>query len=97
MAKQKCMVIDYKKISPGDKKLIAKIAARAVAYFGRENIEPTLLEMDLTAAHIFSPLRLNDFLCADDGNFGHDIGGIQKNIDRRTGDFDNFFCPRFSA
>ena len=51
--------------------------------------------MDLEAAHSNGcPLdfqKLKDF---DDFNFWHDVNGIQRNIDRRTGKLLNCFVPR---
>ncbi len=43
------------------------------------------------------PLRLADLLAADDFNFAHDVFGIMRHIDRRTGRLDNHFVPRFCS
>lgn len=54
--------------------------------------------MDLIACHFEAQkLRLDDLLAADDANFAHDIGGINKNLDRENGKLLNCFTPRFSA
>ena len=43
------------------------------------------------------PLRLQELLDADDGNFGHDVFGIRKYLDRETGKLTECFSPRFSV
>lgn len=55
------------------------------------------LDMDITAAHIANPLKLEALLNADDFNFNHDICGIRANINRDSGEMNNCFLPRFSA
>jgi len=54
--------------------------------------------MDIEACHCNgNPLELQRFLEADDENFAHDFLGIQRHINRRTGQLEDFFVPRFSA
>lgn len=56
------------------------------------------LTMDLTATHLNgTPLCLADLLAADDFNFAHDVFGIERHINRRTGKLQNCFLPRFAA
>ena len=55
------------------------------------------LDMDLSATHAVTPLRLGDLLAADDFHFAHDVFGIMRHIDRRTGRLDDHFVPRFCA
>lgn len=74
---------------------IAKIADRA------ENmgISPTsriTLMMDLRNTNDLHPLELDRMLVAKDGDFAHDVIGIQNNFNRETCEMDNFFLPRFS-
>lgn len=53
------------------------------------------LTMDLTACHANGcPVDLARLLDADDVTFGHDITGIQRHIDRRTGKLRRAFGPR---
>lgn len=53
--------------------------------------------MDLEAAHCNGCiLRLDDLLDANDGEFMHDLIGIQTNLNRETGELTNCFVPRFS-
>lgn len=53
--------------------------------------------MDIRACHANgTPLRLEELLRADDGNFGHDVFGIRRYIDRTTGQLTDCFLPRFT-
>lgn len=53
--------------------------------------------MDITACHANgTPLRLLDLLGADDFNFAHDVFGIERHLDRETGELDGRFMPRFA-
>lgn len=54
------------------------------------------LRMDLSATHASCPLRLVEMADADDFNLFHDIRGIQRHIDRRTGELTSCFVPRFA-
>ena len=54
-------------------------------------------EMDIAAVSYHTPLRLADLLAADGFNFSHDLAGIQRHINRRTGLLEHLFCPRFAA
>jgi len=87
--------MDFEKIklSKRDLELIHKIAERASKLL---KLPLLSVEMDLTAVHSVSPLRLEDFLNAERIDFAHDVYGIQKNIDRSTGKLKNFFEPRFT-
>jgi len=74
--------------------LVAEIAMR------RDIISPVdklSLCMDLETAHKATPLDLERLLAADDGNFMHDIEGIRTNLNRRTGELENLFLPRFAV
>lgn len=52
--------------------------------------------LDISATHARCPLRLADLLTANDFNFGHDICGIQRHLNRKTGRLENSFLPRFA-
>lgn len=80
--------------------VISKIAARAVclaldagvAYKHQDAM------MDIEACHSNGcPLKLHELLEADDANFGHDVFGIRRFIDRETGKLTQSFCPRFAS
>jgi len=75
--------------------LIQKIATRG---FCRQlYIDVLALSMDIAATHLNGcPLKLEEWLVADDFNFFHDIYGIYNNLDRKTGQLKNCFLPRFA-
>lgn len=86
----------------GERELIEQIAARAVQMMkahrhAKEMRTRTEVEMDLCATHASgNPLRLADLLAANDFNFAHDVFGIERHLDRDTGQLLDFFSPRFS-
>lgn len=81
--------------------LIGRIADRAI---GLLTIPPadqqarTGLVMDLIACHRNGcELDLAGLLTASDFDFIHDIGGIHRHLDRKTGRLTDCFVPRYSA
>jgi hypothetical protein len=100
------------RITAQDMRTIAAIADRAVALLkALDQIEEYRPKLDdfwriAIADEIFIvhrdivPLRLADFLNADDGNFAHDIGGIHRHLERRAGKpprLNDCFLPRFAS
>jgi hypothetical protein len=88
-------------VSSDDERLIDQIAERALAMDKNANGKLAFDKMhwtlDITAVHANgNPLRLEDFLKADDFNFAHDAFGIARKLDRSTGQLTDFFIPRFS-
>lgn len=79
--------------------IIAAIASRAVRMARKYGVDYQQLEavLDLSNCHDRRPLRLMELLQADDGNFGHDIFGIRRHINRETGEMEDGFLPRYSA
>jgi len=64
-------------------------------------IDPTYsvqdAEMDIVATHANGcPLRLDELAKARDDDFGHDIFGIRRFLDRHTGQLGGQFFPRFA-
>jgi len=80
-----------------ERDIIAKIAERAERVLLREYKDRFTTMMDLEVVHSNSPLRLADFLAADDFNFIHDIVGIRRHLNRETGNLEDCFLPRFTA
>jgi hypothetical protein len=78
-----------------EKMVIAEIAKRADE-MGLMMFDRMSMMMDIEAVHAEIGLRLDDLLKADDFNFGHDIIGIQQNIDRENKKLNNHFLPRFA-
>ena len=59
--------------------------------------DPLTLHMDLCAVHANGcPLDFGKLLAFSDGDFLHDIRGIQRHINRRTGALGDCFDPRCS-
>lgn len=82
-----------------DLDLIGKIADRAVNVYAQNGVRVDRLTilMDLTACHFSGQkLRLEDLLEADDLNFAHDVGGINRHLDRETYALGDGFSPRFA-
>ena len=58
-------------------------------------IDKLLLNMDLTATHVSGcPLDFKKLLDFAEFDFWHDIGGINRHIDRGTGELEDCFVPR---
>ena len=82
-----------------DIETMSKIATRAVELATETGIEYKKVDalMDINAVHSNGcPLHLNDLLAADDFNFSHDVFGIRRHLDRRTGKLQDFFLPRYA-
>jgi len=76
------------------------IAKRAIAeVFEPQGVQVQMIDilMDLEHVHELMPLRLDEFLAADAGNFGHDIAGIYRHFNRTTLQMDGCFVPRYTA
>jgi hypothetical protein len=79
--------------------IISKIADRAVILYAMHEVraERMTIMMDIMACHFDGQkLRLEDLLAADDMNFLHDIGGINRHLNRVNYELSDGFRPRFS-
>jgi len=75
--------------------IIQKIAKRG--FIRKLYADVLALSMDIAATHLNGcPLKLKEWLAADDFNFFHDIYGIYNHLDRKTGKLKNCFLPRFA-
>ncbi len=75
--------------------LIRDIVKRARALLNTDFID---LAMDITACHLNGcPLDLAGLLAARDADFGHDVLGINRHINRETGQLEDCFCPRHAV
>ena len=87
-------------VSREDGLVLADLAHRAYALGLRIGLKDTSLYgwlMDLTAAHRNAcALDLRNLLAADDFNFGHDVLGIRRHLNRETGELGGCFVPRFA-
>lgn len=85
-------------VSSIDKYLIGKVMDRVRKIDTDRKMELLELEMSLTACHANGcPLNLKELIRADDFTVLHDVLGIDKHIDKSTGELRNCFMPRCSA
>lgn len=91
------------RISRANMKLIALIAKRAEGIIGKdvksagEPYDRGSCEMDLIATHKNGcPLDLEGLLTASDHDFGHDVFGINRFLNRETGELKSAFLPRYA-
>jgi hypothetical protein len=52
--------------------------------------------MDMAAANADVPINLDGLLAASDFDFAHDVFGIEKHLNRETGQLTGCFCPRYA-
>lgn len=87
-------------VSTTDRAIIKQIVDRAVALAKKNGaivFDSQSIKMDITATHANgNPLRLQDLLVAPDFDFAHDIYGIHRHLNRKTGKLMNCFSPRCS-
>ncbi len=77
-------------------KLIRVIAERINAQYPR--MLKMGMMMDIESVHCNGcKLRLPELSKANDGDLFHDVIGIYKHLNRRTGKLENCFSPRYSA
>jgi hypothetical protein len=79
-------------------RVIGKIADRAVNLYAQNDIrvDRTDVLLDVMTVHNrVQKLRLDDLLTADDVNFAHDIGGINRHLDRDNYALMDGFRPRY--
>lgn len=92
-------MITWHKINSEDIATIEKITDRFIQLISIHSTYqfPVKLDiaMDITAAHINSPLDLSALLTAPDFDIIHDISGIIKNLNRKTGILENCFLPYY--
>lgn len=76
-----------------DKQSIIAISKKAAKNLKIEDI--LSMQMDITACHLNgTPLDFEKLLAFDEANFGHDIYGIMRHINRQDGTIMNGFLPR---
>jgi hypothetical protein len=82
--------------NPADRDTIHAIAARVAKIWPQYDVMTA--RMDLTACHLNGcPMDLDRLLAADDFNLAHDMFGINRHLDRRTGQLTGHFLPRYAA
>lgn len=83
------------KLKKDDYSIISKIIDRGIL-LKIINTNRVTAFIDLTKGIEYFDIDVNQLYNADDFNFCHDIIGIQNNINRTTGKFENCFIPRYS-
>jgi len=94
MAKQ----IDWSKASIQDYEDANKIVKRAKnEIYILDNIDAMSLQMDIVATHISGcKLKLKELFEAAAGDFLHDVCGIMRHLNRKTGELQDCFLPRYA-
>ena len=88
-------MIDWAKGTEAEIEIATKIAKRAVKLLGGKLND---FAMDIQACHTHGCcLKLVDLLRADDGNFLHDVVGINQHLDHDTGQLKHCFLPRYAV
>lgn len=86
----------FARTTPEETALIDKIAERIMAdpeMSPYANKMTAMIEIILTHCN-GTPLALEALLASNPDSFWHDIVGIARNLDRRTGKLTNAFTPR---
>lgn len=86
-------------VTKDDARIIGQVVKRAVKVLAQQGVTADVLSMhmDITACHASGcKLKLAELLAADDFNFGHDVFGISRHINRETGQLEDCFVPRFA-
>lgn len=63
---------------------------------GGELVDRAGAMMDLLATHYTNPLELSSLAWAKDSDLMHDMAGINRHLDRKTGKLTDGFLPRYS-
>lgn len=86
-------------VSDEDAALISTIVDRIEAIVEAQDgvLDRLSTAMDLTACHANGcPLDLPKLAAADNFNLAHDVFGIARHLDRKTGKLRDYFDPRCS-
>ncbi len=87
------MTVQFAQLSPSEGAAVDQIIERYQALTGVDR--PSLdIRMDLCATHWHTPMDLRGLSEADDFTLLHDVSGIYRHLDRRTGRLRDHFLPR---
>lgn len=85
-------MIDWDELTKENAEIAAKIARRAVEI--NPEIDQLTIQMDISAASIQNDFDFERLLEFDEFNFMHDVIGINKHLNRDTGEITQGFLPR---
>lgn len=90
--------LTFARLSPEEREAVDRIVTRAVALYRRGRItrERADIMIDISVVHHKLPLRLLEMAEAPDFDLIHDISGINRHLDRKTGELRDCFVPRFA-
>lgn len=86
-------------VSRSDMRVIEQIIDRYEPIYEEaagNRLDRLTLMMDLCVTHNNCPLKLQELLDGANADFVHDIAGIQRHINRRTGQLEDCFLPRYA-
>lgn len=84
-------------ITPEEQSLVMAITERAITTGLIQKTDRIRSDMDLAACHANGqPLALELLLHSNIADFCHDVGGISRHIDRKTGEITGGFTARFA-
>lgn len=76
-------------------KIVARMAKMAMEVQPYSTFDGNSAAIDLEAVHCNDTrMDFENLLKADDFNFAHDVFGIERKLDRKTGKLKDFFLPR---
>ena len=92
-------MIDRQQLTRQECELMSSIAKRAKELYDPIGYSRDVISwyMDVETVHLTIGLDLERLLAADDGNFGHDLSGIAKHLNRETKQLEDCFSPRYAT
>lgn len=88
--------VQFADLSAEEEALVWKIVRRAAKMLKkrRRKLDGLSLYMDIAATRAQAPLDLKRLYEFSDFDFAHDVFGIMRHMNRRTGKLADFFLPR---
>lgn len=92
-------MVQFAKLTEDEAKAVERIVERAAVMETAHGskLDRLSLRMDLGATHAKCPLELKRLAEFPDFDFAHDIYGIMRHMNRRTGELEDCFVPRCAA
>lgn len=83
-------------LTKDEHKTIQRIIDRLDRINGGHRVDRIGFSMDIDACHMVCPLDLVKLEGFDDANLLHDVLGINRHLNRETGELEDCFLPRCS-